>query len=285
MNCAWNELLSILPLRMREQADVLGKQTARQIYLRRSQCPELVLADRPVFLEEAVTADDLNFVINTASRYSPWAAATVSRGYITAPGGHRIGICGDAVMKNGEITGIRNISSVCIRIARDFPGISRDLGKLSGSVLILGAPGWGKTTLLRDLIREKSKSGKYISVVDEREELFPSGLHRGPRTEVLTGCSKSDGIDMLLRTMGPEIIAMDEITAEEDCLALQKAAWCGVTLLATAHAASLADYLHRNVYAPLVRQNLFDTIVILHRDKSWHLERSSGWTTNGSVRY
>ena len=285
MTCAWNELLSILPLRMRRHANELGRADAHQIYLRRGERPELVLGDRPAFLEETVTAEDLNFVINTASRYSPWAAATISRGYITAPGGHRIGICGDAVVKNGEISGIRNISSLCIRVARDFPGLSGELVRQSGSVLILGAPGWGKTTLLRDLIREKSKSGKYVSVVDERDELFPAGFSRGPRTEVLTGCRKAEGVEMLLRTMGPEIIAMDEITAEEDCLALQNAAWCGVALLATAHASSLADYLHRSVYAPLVRQNLFETIVILHRDKSWHLERSGGWTTNGSVRY
>ena len=92
-------------------------------------------------------------------------------------------------------------------------------------------------------------------------------------------------MDILLRTMGPEIIAMDEITATEDCSALQTAAWCGVNLLATAHAASLRDFLHRPVYEPLVRKNLFDTLVILHPDKSWHLERSGTWTANGSVRY
>lgn len=285
MTCAWNELLSILPLRMRDQMDRLGKETARQIYLRKNEKPELLLADGAKYLDASISADDLSFVINTASRYSPWAAATISRGYITAPGGHRIGICGDAVIKNGELGGIRNITSLCIRIARDMPGISRDLVDLSGSVLILGAPGWGKTTLLRDLIRSKSKQGKYISVIDERDELFPSGYDRGPRTEVLTGCRKAEGTDMLLRTMCPEIIAMDEITAQEDCLALEKAAWCGVTLFATAHASSLTDYLNRSVYLPLVKQNLFDTIVILHQDKSWHLERSGRWTTNGSVRY
>ncbi len=285
MTCAWNELLSILPLRMRAQVDELGKLDAQQLYLRLGGRPEIILKGGSRFLEDCITGEDLNFVINTASRYSPWAAATMSRGYITAPGGHRIGICGDAVVKNGAVSGIRNITSVCIRIARDYPGISRDLATLTGSVLILGAPGWGKTTLLRDLIRERSASGAYISVADEREELFPPGFDRGPRTEVMTGCGKASGIDMLLRTMGPQIIAMDEITAEEDCQALQKAAWCGVSLYATAHASSLADYLNRGIYAPLVKQNLFETIVILHRDKSWHLERSGGWTTNGSVRY
>ena len=285
MICAWNELLNILPLRMRQEIDKAGREDAQQIYLRSGGAPELVFQKDAVFLDFLVTVDDLNFVINSASRYSPWAAATISRGYLTAPGGHRIGICGEAVMKEHILSGIRNISSLCIRIARDFPGISRNLVSEKGSILILGAPGWGKTTLLRDLIRKKSEAGFYISVMDERQELFPEGYNRGPRTEVLSQCRKNQGIEMLLRTMCPQILATDEITAAEECEALRHAAWCGVTLLATAHASSLADYLHREIYSPLVKQNLFDTIVVLHQDKSWHLERSSGWHTSGSVRY
>ena len=285
MICAWKELLNILPLRMRQVIDRDGREEAQQIYLRCGGPPELVFQNNGVFLDFLVTADDLNFVVNSASRYSPWAAATISKGYLTAPGGHRIGICGEAVMKEDHLTGIRNITSLCIRIARDFPGISRDLAAIKGSILILGAPGWGKTTLLRDLIRSKSQAGNYISVIDERQELFPEGYDRGPRTEVLSLCRKDQGIDMVLRTMCPKILATDEITAAADCAALQHAAWCGVSLLATAHASGLADYLHREVYTPLVKQNLFDTIVVLHQDKSWHLERSGGWHTNGSVRY
>lgn len=285
MTCAWNELLSILPPRLREDVDRLGKSSAQNLRLRLDTPPELICAGKTHWLKGSVTREDLNFCINTASRYSPWAASSISKGYITAQGGHRIGICGEAVMKNGEFSGIREITSLCIRIARDFPGISGDLATEPGSTLILGAPGWGKTTLLRDLIRRKSQAGAHICVLDEREELFPTGISRGALTEVLRGCPKPQGVDMLLRVMEPEIIAMDEITAEEDCAALGQAAWCGVTLLATAHASSLADFLHREVYAPLVKQNLFDNIVILRKDKSWYLERSKGWTTSGSARY
>ena len=285
MICAWNELLFVLPQRLRDKVDKLGREDATELRLRVNGPPELVLHNKRIHLEERVTREDLNYCINTASRYSPWAASTMTRGYLTAPGGHRIGICGEGVMASGELTNIRNISSLCIRIARDFPGISKDLSSLKGSLLILGAPGWGKTTLLRDLIRQKSEMGCHVAVIDEREELFPGNLDRGTGTDVLTGCPKAKAVDMLLRTMGPEIIAMDEITAAEDCEALQTAAWCGVSLLATAHAASLQDFLHRPVYEPLVRKNLFDTLVILHPDKTWHLERSGAWTANGSVRY
>lgn len=285
MKCAWNELLSILPPRLREEADKLGKLSAQNLRLRINAPPELICPGKTHWLSGTVTREDLNFCINTASRYSPWAAATISKGYITARGGHRIGICGEAVIKNGELTGLREISSVCIRIARELPGISGDLAMQPGSTLILGAPGWGKTTLLRDLIRKKSAAGAHICVLDEREELYPAGFLRENRTDVLSGCPKPLGVDMLLRTMEPEIIALDEITAPEDCTVLRQAAWCGVGLLATAHASSLQDFLHREVYAPLVKMNLFENIVILRSDKSWYLERSKGWTTNGSARY
>lgn len=284
MKCAWQELMALLPPWLRREVEPYG-ETARDIRLRLDAPPEIVCADGRHWLSQAVKASDISLIVNTATRYSPWAASTIAQGYIAAPGGHRIGLCGDAVMKDGVMSVIRHPTSLCIRIARDIPGLAQELGALSGSMLILGAPGWGKTTLLRDLIRQKSDLGSHISVVDERGELFPMGFDRGKCTEVLTGCAKGQGIDKLLRTMGPEIIAVDEITAREDCDAMRQAAWCGVSLLATAHAAGLQDYLHREIYSPLVKENLFDHIVILHPDNHWQLERSKGWTTNGSVRY
>lgn len=285
MICAWKELLGILPQRFRQEVDRHGREEAKEIRLRLGNPPELALGTKRVYLKDMVSREDLNYCVNTASRHSPWAAATMAKGFLTVPGGHRMGVCGQAVIHQGVITGIREISSLCIRVAREFPGIADDLSTISGSILILGAPGWGKTTLLRDLIRHKAQNGTSIAVVDEREELFPAGVGEIKGIDVISGCPKADGVDMLLRTMGPEVIAMDEITAKEDCEALQAAAWCGVTLLATAHAASLRDFLHRPVYEPLVRKNLFDHLVILHPDKSWHMERSGAWTANGSARY
>ena len=285
MNCAWKELLAILPPRWRGEMDRLGRDTAQNIRLRIHAPPELCCGDKTYWLNDSVSREDINYIINTASRYSPWASASMSSGYLTAPGGHRIGICGEAVIKNGVFSTFREVSSLCIRVARDISGVSGDLKKLTGSILILGAPGWGKTTLLRDLIRQACQDGTHICVVDQREELFPAGIPRENTLDVLLGCEKAQGIGMTLRTMEPQIIAMDEITAEEDCKALLTGAWCGVRLIATAHAASLADFLHREIYSPLVKQNIFDHIIVLHSDKSWSLERSKGWTTNGSVRY
>ena len=272
MRCAWKELLGILPPRLRPEVDRLGNTELQELRLRINAPPELVLGKGSRRLSWEVGRDDLNYCVNAASRYSPWTAATAAQGYITAPGGHRIGLCGEAVCRDGQVTGIRDIRSLCIRVARDFPGIAKIAAQTPGSILILGAPGWGKTTLLRDLIRCISEK-ETVSVVDERGELFPEAFEQGKRMDVLTNCPKGLGINMVLRTMGPSCIALDEITAEEDCYALVHAANCGVRLLATAHAASLSDFRSRCVYHPLVEQKIFETLLILRPDKSYRVER------------
>lgn len=273
MKCKWEPLLSILPPALRPWMDKYGREEMEELRLRLHQPAEMILHRGSRFWEGKVAAEDIRFVVNTASRYSPWAAGSIARGYLTAPGGHRIGLCGDAVVKDGELTGIRTITSLCIRVARDFPGIARGL-PATGSLLILGPPGAGKTTLLRDLIRMRS-AAQAITAVDERGELFSLGqpFDSGPRTDVLTGCSKAQGVEMALRTMGPSCIAMDEITALEDCQALLNAAWCGVDLLATAHAGSVSDLQKRSIYRPLLGCGVFQQAVVLHKDKSWHMER------------
>ena len=268
MTCAWKELLAILPGWLADAVDRRGRENLQELRLRLGGLAEMVPGGD---LDRPVTREDLNFCINTASRYSPWAARTIGEGFITAPGGHRIGICGEAAVKDGGVI-IRDVTSVCIRVARDFPGISRGTEKLSGSILLLGPPGSGKTTLLRDLMRRISES-QTTAVVDERGEIFPPGFRTGRHMDVLRGCPKAKGIDMVLRTMGPEVIAVDEITAEEDCDSLIRAGWCGVRLVATAHAATVRDLQCRRVYRTLAEAKLFDHILVLSRDKSWRVER------------
>ncbi|MGM9548810.1 MAG: ATPase, T2SS/T4P/T4SS family [Faecousia sp.] len=272
MMCAWKQLLSVLPPRMRPEVDRLGKNSLQELRLRLGAPPELVFGGESRWLGGSVSREDIGYCVNAASRYSPWSAATAAQGYVTAPGGHRIGLCGEVVCRDGIVTGIREVSSLCIRIARDFPGIGKRAAEYPGSILILGAPGWGKTTLLRDLIRQIGER-ECVSVVDERGELFPEGLERGRRTDVLTGCPKSPGIDMVLKTMGPSCVAVDEITAEADARALLRAANCGVRLLATAHGTSSADFRKRLVYRPLAEHGVFQTLLILHPDKSYRAER------------
>lgn len=268
MKCAWDNLLSILPSGLRR----LEPDGIWEIRLRLGQNVELTGPEGSRWLAYKPKKDDLNFVINTASRYSPWTAQTMAQGYITAPGGHRIGLGGEVVVDNGKVTGVRTVDSLCIRVARDITGIGREHRSLRGSVLILGPPGAGKTTLLRDLCREVSLR-ETVAVVDERGELFPAGFDRGKSMDVLFLCPKPQGVDMALRTLGPSTIAVDEITGEEDARALLRAGWCGVRLLATAHASGMQDLKTRPIYKSLMEEHLFDHILICRRDKSRPAER------------
>ena len=272
MKCAWNQLIGILPQWLAAETDKYGRTELQELRLRLGQPPELVLGHQSRWLGRIVSENDLNFVVNAASGYSPWAASSVANGFLTAPGGHRIGLCGDAVIRSGTMEGIRRIGSVCIRVARDFPGLAGAAAQLKGSILLLGPPGSGKTTLLRDLSRCISQ-WETVGVVDERGELFPEGIIRGKRMDVLTGCGKVQGIDVLLRTMGPDCVVVDEITSEWDCEALIRAGWCGIRLLATAHAASIQDMHRRQIYRSLINCGLFDHILVLDRTKSWREEK------------
>ena len=278
MKCAWAEFLQLVPIWMRGQVDDYGRNILQELRMRLGRAPELICKSKQYRLLGKVTLQDIQYTINAATNYSPWAASSAEEGYITGPGGHRIGMCGIAIVNKDKMEGIKTPTSLCIRVARDFPGIAQSVN-LSGSVLIIGTPGSGKTTLLRDLIRKRSEENTgSITVIDERGEIFPQGdgqgcFDTGYRTDVLSGCSKQHGITMALRTMGPSCIAVDEITAMKDTQALMQAAWCGVDLYATAHAGSKAELFARPIYKPIVNSRIFQTLLILKEDQSWCLER------------
>lgn len=279
MKCAWQAFINLLPVWMRESVDKQGKENLQELRLRLNSPPEQITKNGSYWLDRCVSAEDLHFCVNLASRYSPWAAGTTSRGFITAPGGHRIGLCGSAVTEDGCVSGISNLTSLCLRVARDFPGIAEKAAVYNGSVLIIGKPGSGKTTLLRDFVRQRSNNDNgCVAVVDERREIFPQTHNQfcfsvGRHTDILSGCHKKQGIEAVLRSMGPDTIAVDEITASEDCEALIHAGWCGVKLIATAHAGCRQDLFDRPVYQPIIRSGIFDTLIVMNADKSWRVER------------
>jgi len=273
MICQWDALMRIVPKWMRSEVDKLGAGSLQELRLRLGGPPILLRKSSVCSLDQSITPEDLSFVIHSASQYSPWAAQTIAQGFITAPGGHRVGICGESVCRDQHMTGIRTPTSVCIRVARDFPGLARSLRGTVGSVLVLGPPGSGKTTFLRDLIRQVSENTS-VAVLDERGELFPFAQNRfcfspGVNVDVLSGCGKTQGIDILLRTMSPGIIAMDEITSREDCAALSRAGWNGVSVIATTHAASLDDLLKKDTFRHILETKLFHRAVCLGKDQSW----------------
>lgn len=273
MRCAWESLISLLPPWLRQEVDENGRNTMNELRLRLKSSPELCSGHTRKRLAGTVRQEDITWIVNSATRYSPWAAKTTAHGYLPVVGGHRIGLCGTARNRDGTMDGFQSVDSMCIRVARDYPGISSG-APTEDSMLILGAPGWGKTTLLRDLARRLSQDAS-VSVVDERGELFPEGFERGERMDVLSLCAKALGIGQLMRTMGPEWIVVDEITAPEDCDALAEAAGCGVRLLATAHAASVEDLYKRPVYRRLLETEVFQQVLLLDKDRHWHRERVS----------
>ena len=279
MNCAWQAYLNLLPHWMRTEVDKQGRDHLQELRLRLGRPPELVMKKRRIWLDRPVSNADLTAIVNAASSFSPWTAESIRRGYITSPGGHRIGVCGEVAVINGEIRSMARLTSVSVRVARDLPGIGSGASELKGSTLIIGSPGTGKTTLLRDIVRQISGSNRScIAVVDEREEIFPLengqfSFDPGMHTDVLSSCSKKTGIEMVIRSMNPQLIAVDEITAKDDCDALLYAGWCGVSLLATAHASDRKELYCRPVYSPLLEHGLFQNLIVLQRDQSWRLER------------
>ncbi len=228
----------------------------------------------------AARQNQVEEVIQRACHRSIYAyAETITEGYLTIPGGHRIGLCGTGIWYDGKMQSMQSLTSLNIRIAREIPGCGNGLvDQIKDSALLIGPPGSGKTTLLRDLIRQMSDNKHlYIGLVDERCELS-SGmdhthrLHVGSRTDVLLHIPKDQAMLMLLRTMRPDWIAVDEITSPRDVDAMQMISYCGVKLLATAHGADLQDLLRRPLYRMLIDSGIFRQVIILQPDKTYRLE-------------
>lgn len=228
----------------------------------------------------AVRQDQVGEVIQRACHRSVYAySETIAEGYLTVPGGHRIGLCGTGVSREGIMQSMKCFTSLNIRIARELPGCADHLTDLiQSSSLLVGPPGSGKTTLLRDLVRQLSdKKRQYIGLADERSELT-SGMddqHRlqvGSRTDVLVQVPKASAMLMLLRTMRPDWIAVDEITSPRDVEAMEMISYCGVKLLATAHAENTEDLYRRQLYRRLLDGGIFRQLVLLKPDKTYRLE-------------
>ena len=230
--------------------------------------------------EEPVTGQDLQAVLDRATEFSAYrCAGSIRQGYVTVRGGCRVGICGTAVLRGGEIATVGELSSLSIRIARAALGVAKDVypklwseGSFE-STLILSPPGAGKTTLLRDVVRQVSNGNRYgpglqTAVVDERSELGAcyQGIPQndlGMRTDVLDGCPKSEGMLMLIRSMAPAVVAVDEIGGKEDIQAVEYVQNCGCVLAATAHGTSLEEVRERPGFRELLEEKTFKRLVFL----------------------
>lgn len=243
-------------------------RAGQQIRLSTSQGEKLCLCE-PTPQQVAQMAEAL-------CEHALYARAEEQRnGFVTLRGGHRMGLCGRVICQGQSVRALRDISSFCIRIAGQWRGAADGLtGQLTDedgrcrSTLIVGLPGMGKTTLLRDSLRRLSEAGRRVCVVDERSEIAAmcDGLPQlevGPCTDVLDGCGKEAGLRWLLRSLSPEVLATDELNDALDAQAVLEAIRSGVSVLATVHGRDLDSVCGRNTLYPLIRSQAFDRYAVL----------------------
>ena len=258
-----------------------------EVRLRINKPVVLVIRNKNMILHTDGTVDDTcgeeyictkEILTDTFNRMCDFSLHTyntdIINGYITIEGGHRVGVVGTAATdSSGKVQAVRDISFLNIRIAREIINCSYEIyNRLFscgiGSVILAGPPSCGKTTILRDLVRKLSLNGKKISVIDERQEIAcfnkrGDSMNLGANTDIYTGYPKTLAINMALRTMSPDIIAIDEVCEDKEILAIKKAVNCGVKILVTIHTSSYDELLHKPQLSELINTYSFDRLVLL----------------------
>ena len=289
------EILNILSLRLRKifSGNVYDYEKLQEIRLRINEPLIVIYNNREYFVTESgertgdcndsyiVTTDDIRETLEFISNYSLYAYEDeIRQGFITIQGGHRVGLAGKTVLESGRIKSVRHISFINIRLSHQIKGCGKKVipyitnGNEIFHTLIISPPRCGKTTLLRDIIRilsigNDNFKGKTVGVVDERSEIGAcyKGIPQndlGPRTDVLDCCPKAYGMLMLIRSMSPQIIAVDEIGGREDIDAVYSVINCGCKMIATVHGNSIDDIRNRPGLRKLVEERIFERYIVLN---------------------
>ncbi|MDO4982857.1 MAG: hypothetical protein Q4E35_04790 [Eubacteriales bacterium] len=266
----------VLPEHIRAYCEKSPVEYPEEIRLRTGSSVKLVSggAERDTH-SPAVTAEDLSRILEIATCASLHSAAdSLKNGFITYKG-IRIGTCGEAVTRNGEIYAFSRYTSLNIRIPNPFIGDLRkeaeEICALRANTLIVSPPGGGKTTALRELIRLISDEGYRVSVVDDRGEIFPgseqgSTFAQGRCTDVISGADKESACLIMLRTMSPRFIALDEISRRQEMNAVREICGCGVNIISTAHGANAEEMRKRKGYGELFDEGIFTYVLEIGAD-------------------
>ena len=281
----WEQGLAVLPEHLRTGLRTLGLDRLSRLEearLRRGFPMTALLPEGEIDTDTPpIGEEDLRQVLENATQSSAHTALDrVRQGFVTLRGGHRVGLCGSVVRRDGQIVTLRELSSLSIRVARPVAGQARTLlpqlmehGAFA-STLILAPPGAGKTTLLRELVRGLSDGDGVpplrVGVADERGEIAAlwrgePQLYVGRRTDVLDGCSKAEGLSILIRGMNPQVAAVDELGGGEDARAVAEAAGCGVAVVATVHGTGADGLRRRPACRALLELGVFRRLVVLER--------------------
>lgn len=228
-----------------------------------------------------VSRQALKETLEYMSSYSLYAfEEEIKQGFITIQGGHRIGIAGKTISDEHGIRSMKFISFINVRLSHQVKGCAGIVLPYlyeEGDILhtlIISPPRCGKTTLLRDIIRQVSNGteaepGMTVGVIDERSEIGAcyQGIPQnelGIRTDILDCCPKVQGMMMLIRTMSPRVIAVDEIGSREDLEAIEYVMNCGCKLIATVHGSSIEDIKQKPVLRKMVMERWFERYIILN---------------------
>ena len=229
-----------------------------------------------------VQTEDLKEMLEYISGYSLYAfEEEIRQGFLTIVGGHRVGIAGKTILDGNKIKSLKYISYINLRLAHQIKGCASPIlpyiikNRQICHTLIISPPRCGKTTLLRDLIRQVSNGNRYmpgvsVGVVDERSEIAGSyqGIPQndlGIRTDVLDCCPKAEGMMMLIRSMSPEVVAVDELGDYEDIHAIESVIHCGCKLFATVHGSSIEDIKRKPLLQRLMQEKVFERYIVLYK--------------------
>lgn len=269
--------IEILPTTINECIGGLqNKEHITEIRLRVGKNVRVYFGKIEQKLPAVVGKSDLIKILSNISSNSIYSVQNdINKGFVTTEGGNRIGVAGEAVVQDGKIKNIKNISSMNIRIAKEFVGISDDIiskiveGSSIKNTIIISPPGLGKTTLLRDIIRNLSNLGYNVSVIDERGEIAamhegrPS-LNLGERTDVISYIDKVTGMQMAIRSMAPDVICTDEIGDKKDMDAISYVCKSGVKFITTMHGSDIKDVRCSSI-GRIMDENYLDMAILLSK--------------------